>query len=93
TPTVCSGAPVSGTLNGLLQTKFTLSLFPAAQAASFYVAVVRPIIGVPPTTPVAAIAVMADPGTVRHDAGDSFTGDDVVFGFPTSAGTFAWMSN
>lgn len=94
TPTVCSGAPVSGTLNGLLKTKFTLSLsFPVAPATSFYVAVVRPIIGVAPTTPVAAIAVMADPGTVRHDAGDSFTGDDVVFGFPTSAGTFPWMGN
>ena len=93
TPTVCNGAPVSGTLNGLLQTKFTLSLFPAAPATSFYVAVVRPIIGVAPSTPVAAIAVMADPGTARHDAGDEFTGDDVVFGFPTSIGAFPWMSN
>jgi hypothetical protein len=93
TTSICNGAPVSGSFNGTLQAKFTLSMFfPTAPATSFYVAVIRPVIGgLPPAnTPVAAISVMADPGTVRHDGGDGFMGDDVVFGFPNGGG-FSWM--
>lgn len=97
TANVCNGAPISGPLNGpggTLATKFTLSLSqPAAPALTFYVVVIRTInTANPPSidTPVAAVSVMADPGTVRNDGGDGFTGDDVVFGFPGS-GVFPWM--
>ena len=88
---VCSGALVSGSLNGTLpadQAHVVLSLFPSSPAASFYVAVVRQITSdLPPiSTPVAAVAVMADPGTMRHESGDGFTGDNVVFGFPQDGG-------
>lgn len=96
TSTVCDGAVVSGPVHGTLQTSFPLSLFPSAPIASFYVAVVRTINpNSPPTinTPVAAMAVLGDPGTVRHDAGDEFTGDNVVFGFPDSSGAFSWANN
>ena len=93
TASVCSGAPVSGPLTGPMQAHFSLSMFfPSAPATSFYVAVIRTVTSdLPPiNTPVAAISVMADPGTVRHDGGDGFTGDDVVFGFPNGGG-FSWM--
>lgn len=93
TTSVCSGAPVSGPLTGPLQTHFTLSMFfPSAPATSFYVVAIRTVTSnLPPiNTPVAAISVLADPGTVRHDGGDGFTGDDVVFAFPNGGG-FSWM--
>lgn len=97
TANVCSGAPIGGTTTGpggTLATKFTLSLAqPAAPALTFYVVVIRTINpNNPPSidTPVAAVSVMADPSTVREDAGDGFVGDNVVFGFPGS-GVFPWM--
>lgn len=96
TPAVCDGALVSGPLNGALQEHFYLSLFPNAPTASFYVAVVRsynPNNPPPASTPIAAIAVMADPGTVRNDQGDEFVGDDVVFGFLNLSDGFPWMGN
>lgn len=91
---VCSDAAVifAGTANGNLQERIGLD---AAQfkATSRYIAVVRDIIpGSPPTidTPVAAMAVFASPDVVRHEGGNAFTGDDVVFGFPNNA-VFSWM--
>ena len=65
------------------------------KAKSLYVAIVRtkstdPNNLPPISTPVAAIAAIADPGVVRHEGGDEFLGDDVVFGFPEGQG-FPWM--
>jgi len=96
---VCDGAPVGGSLSenvngGVVTDSFALSLIPSSPTASFYVAVIRTINpNDPPTisTPIAAMAVMTDPGTMRSEAGDGFTGDDVIFGFPGD-GSFPWMS-
>ena len=96
--TVCANAASTstGTLNGALAENVTVSIStPHAPITSFFVAVIRTInTNNPPaiSTPVAAVAVMADPGTVRHDGGDGFVGDDVVFGFPGTGG-FPWMGN
>lgn len=93
TTNVCSGALYSGSVNGTLDTHLVLSLVPPSTEASYYLAVVRTIQGTPPAAfqPVSAIAVMTDPGTSREDQGDSFLGDDVIFGFPGSDG-FSWMN-
>lgn len=63
------------------------------QAASLYLAVVRQKTGgSSPATcqPTSAIAAVADPGVSRHEAGDEFIGDDVVFGF-RPGDSFQWM--
>jgi hypothetical protein len=95
--TVCANAASTstGTLNGTLAENVTVSLStPHAPITSFFVAVIRTIINPNPpanNTPVAAVSVMADPGTVRHDGGDGFVGDDVIFGFMPGSTGFPWM--
>lgn len=63
-------------------------------AASLYIAVVRQKLagGSSPSTcqPNAAIAAIVDPGVARHENGDEFIGDDVVFGF-RNEDSFEWM--
>ena len=89
--TVCANAAYSGTANGPIDGNISLSLFPPSPTASLYVAVIRTVQGSVPFTPIAAIAVMTDPGTARADNGDGFVGDNVVFGFANS-GVFPWMN-
>ena len=92
---VCSDAAMLSThsANGVLQERIGLD---AAQfkATSRYLAVVRDIVpgGSLPAyeTPIVAMAVFASPDVVRHEAGDAFTGDDVIFGFPYNS-VFSWM--
>jgi hypothetical protein len=93
TDTVCSDSAVyyTGTVNGNLSEPIGLdNAF--AQAKSLFIAVVRTKTTDLPqiSTPVAAIAVLADPGVTFHEAGDEFIGDDLVFGFPEGQG-FPWM--
>jgi hypothetical protein len=94
----CSGAPISGALNGPLGTDsdHALSLYLAPPPAglpafSFYVVFMRPIVGTPPATnePVVAVALLTEASAVA-EGGDRFRGDDVVFGFLPSQG-FPWM--
>ncbi|MFM2287111.1 MAG: hypothetical protein RL684_254 [Pseudomonadota bacterium] len=94
TANVCSDAAVifTSNANGTIQERIGLD---AAQfkATSRYIAVVRDVItGSPPSVnaPVAAVAVFASPDVVRHETGNAFTGDDVVFGFPSNI-VFDWM--
>jgi hypothetical protein len=94
TDTVCSGGNVyfSDALSGNLEERIPLAIG-FTQAASLYVAVVRQKSGgSSPATcqPTAAIAAIADAGVSRHEGGDEFIGDDVVFGFRAND-SFEWM--
>ena len=98
--TVCNGASAGGSLplavapTGFLSQKVSLSLaFPEAPAVSLYVVVIRSTTNnFPPIhTPVAAVSVMSAPDVVRHENGDAFVGDKVIFGFPGNGG-FPWMT-
>lgn len=96
TEAVCGNSGKALPSDGRLSINTGLSLSnPYSPAASYYVAVVRAIIGAPPasvaTTPVVAMAVLTDPVIVHEDGGNSFTGDDVVFGFMPGAQGFPWM--
>lgn len=95
---VCSGSDVyyskslTGTAGGIVSERIPLAIG-FTQAASMYVAVVRQKSGgSSPSTcqPAAAIAAVADPGVSRHEGGDEFIGDDVVFGF-RPGDSFQWM--
>lgn len=95
---VCNGNPTSDVLpNGPLSMNFGVYPAPLGTGnASFYVAVVRNLVGNHPNydTPVVGVSVLIDSATLI-EGGDRFTGDDVAFGFmtPTSSGSygFPWM--
>lgn len=104
---VCSGAPMSGTLNGPFvsadapgqDNNFAIQVSAppsGSPRASFYMAFVRPIIGAPPPVdqPAVEVSILIDP-IIGSVGGDRFKGDDVAFGFiPGSVGTnpgFPWM--
>lgn len=100
TPNVCANAPSAGTLNGPLgaDPNHALSLHvgpppTGLSAVSFYVVLIRPIVGPPPPAgqPAVAVAVLTEPSAVAED-GDRFRGDDVVFGFLPGTSGFPWMS-
>ena len=82
-----------GTVNGSLSETISVDSFTPAK--SFYVAVIRQFKVTPPSVmspmPIAAIAVLPDPAVARAEAGDAFTGDDIVFGFMPSSPGFPWM--
>jgi len=94
---VCNSSDVyySGSLagnpGGILSERIPLAVG-FTQAASLFVAVVRGKTTDLPLrcTPAAAIAVLADPGVSRGEAGDEFIGDDVAFGFYGNE-MFPWM--
>ncbi len=93
TSSVCSGAQVSGSVNGVFKYEVALS-FLSAPALSRYVAVVRSTTSNFPSihTPIAAMAIMSEPSTSREEQGDAFIGDNVIFGFPGSNDGFPWMT-
>lgn len=91
---VCSGAQTYP-LNGKPMNHSVLLAIPpsGSDSYSFYVAVMRPVVGGHQTltTPVVAAAALVE-RTVLDEAGNKFSGDDIVFGFmPTSQG-FPWMN-
>ncbi len=94
---VCSGGDVyfSHSLvgaDGILSERIPLDVG-FTPAKSLYVAVVRQKAGggsPAACQPTAAISVIADPVVSRHEAGDEFVGDDVVFGF-RPGDSFSWM--
>lgn len=96
---VCSGGDVyysnslaQSDIPGIVSERISLDVG-FIQAKSLYVAVVRQKTGGSSPAacqPTAAIAAIADPGVVRHEAGDEFIGDDVVFGF-RPGDSFQWM--
>ena len=95
---VCTGAPMSGTLNGPFVSAYADGNFGitvggvGTSRVSFYMAFVRPIVGSPPSLnePAVQVSMLIDPA-VGSAGGDRFKGDDVAFGFlPTSQG-FPWM--
>jgi hypothetical protein len=99
---VCSGAPMSGTMNGPFVSDADSNFAVAVQAApagtprvSFYMVFVRPIIGAPPPIdqPAVEVSILIDP-VVGSVGGDRFKGDNVAFGFiPPANNTpgFPWM--
>ena len=94
--TTCAGSNpgliYADTANGNLRERIVLDLG-TVRANSRYLAVIRNVkVGGEPAidTPVAAVSVFASPDVVQYEAGNKFTGDDVVFGFP-GANLFPWM--
>ncbi len=89
-----SAAYFTGTLNGSLAETISVDSFTPAK--SFFIAVIRQFRVTPPAAtaplPIAAIAVLPDPVVVHEEAGDAFTGDDVVFGFMPNSSGFPWMT-
>ncbi len=92
TSSVCTGAAVGDSINGVFDYTISLSVL-TAPALSRYVAVIRSTTtDFPPIhTPIAAMAIMSEPTTARAEHGDSFVGDNVIFGFPGNGG-FPWMT-
>jgi hypothetical protein len=95
---MCNGATSAGALNGTLADSNFPGLVVAVppfgfQSFSFYVALMRPIVGAPPPTnvPAVAVSIMVEP-SVTAEGGDAFKGDDVVFGFLPSSTGFPWMT-
>jgi hypothetical protein len=60
--------------------------------AASYVVVTRPVVGTHSNvdTPVVSASIMVDPATAA-EGGDTFLGDDVVFGFTQTSQGFPWM--
>lgn len=46
----------------------------------------------PISTPVAAVSVLSDPTVARNEGGDTFVGDNVIFGFSLQGDGFPWMT-
>jgi hypothetical protein len=92
TSSVCNGAAVGDAIDGVFDYTISLSVL-TAPALSRYVAVIRSTTtDFPPIhTPIAAMAIMSEPSTARAERGDSFVGDNVIFGFPGNGG-FPWMT-
>ncbi len=95
---MCNGATSSGALSGTLGDSnfpgLTVAVPPfGAQSFSFYVALMRPIVGAPPAVsePAVSVSIMVEP-SVTAEGGDAFKGDDVVFGFLPASNGFPWMS-
>ena len=80
--------------SGSLDFPFEVSAPPVGPgSSSFYVVMSRPVTGAHSNlaTPVVGASILVDPALVA-EGGDSFIGDDVIFGFmPTSQG-FPWMN-
>ena len=92
TATTCNGSqPTTGI--GVVDTYIPLS-FQTLTAVSRYLVVIRTKTASLPSiqTPVAAVAVMSDPVVARSEQGDSFVGDNVIFGFSLSGDGFPWMT-
>lgn len=93
---VCSGAPVSGTLNGPIGTDFApfaVGVPPfGIPHLTFYLAFIRPIVGPPPSVnePAVAVSIQVEP-SILAEGGDRFKGDDVAFGFLPASTGFPWM--
>ncbi len=90
-PNVFFTGTLSAANDGILSER--VSLIPAARAQSLFVVVMRQkkvggTIG--SCQPAAAIAVLPSPDVSANDGGDSFIGDDVVYGFRNSD-SFVWM--
>lgn len=89
---VCGDSAVysSHSLNGNLLERVTLS-DGWEKSKSMFIAVVRNRVSIfSGGAPVSAIATITDPGVSRHEGGDEFTGDNVVFGF-VEGEHFPWM--
>ncbi|HJT99528.1 MAG TPA: hypothetical protein VJ696_14515 [Rhodanobacteraceae bacterium] len=95
---VCAQSQTSGQLSGTLGS----SEFPplavgvpplGIQHLTFYVAIVRTIVGAPPpvTDPAVAVSIHVE-RSVTAEGGDRFKGDDVAFGFLPASTGFAWMT-
>ncbi|MBZ0222856.1 MAG: hypothetical protein IT467_09865 [Dokdonella sp.] len=95
---VCTGNPQTYSLgNGPLSINFGVYPAPLGNgSSSFYVAVVRDLIGTHPNyvTPAVGVSILMESASLQI-GGDRFNGDDTAFGFmtPNSAGGygFPWM--
>jgi hypothetical protein len=93
-PSMCAGSPYSAALSGPLSQVVYLQSEPVGPASvAFYLAFIRPIGGAPPVSnqPAAAVSVLFEP-SISAEHGDTFTGDDVAFGFLPSSTGFPWMT-
>ena len=92
TSTVCSGnQPFPGT--GTLNTYIPLSLLTIPSLSRYLVVIRAKTTDFPPIqTPVAAVAILSDPMVSRNESGDTFAGDNVIFGFSLAGDGFPWMT-
>jgi hypothetical protein len=90
---ICANAPYSQALTSALSQFIYLQSAPlGTPVVSFYAAFVRPIVGAPPSLnePAVALTVLFEP-SVSGIGGDTFTGDDVAFGFLPASNGFSCM--
>ena len=90
--TTCNGNnPTSD--SGIVSRALTMD-FEILTSLSRYLVVIRTkeADSPPINTPVSAITVLSDPRVARHESGDTFTGDNVIFGFSLSGDGFPWMT-
>lgn len=88
----CNGNnPTPG--SGIVSRTLTMD-FETVTSLSRYLVVIRTKTADSPpiNTPVAAVAVLSDPTVSRHEAGDTFAGDNVIFGFSVNGDGFPWMT-
>jgi hypothetical protein len=79
--------------SGIVSRTLTMD-FETVTSLSRYLVVIRTKTADSPpiNTPVSAVAVLSDPRVSRDEAGDTFAGDNVIFGFSVNGDGFPWMT-
>ncbi|RYD13999.1 MAG: hypothetical protein EOP90_15500 [Lysobacteraceae bacterium] len=92
TATTCTGnQPFTGT--GFVNTYLPLSFLTIPSLSRYLVVIRGKTTDFPPIqTPVAAVAILSDPVVSRSESGDTFVGDNVIFGFSLAGDGFPWMT-
>jgi hypothetical protein len=92
TAATCTGnQPFQDT--GVVSTYIPLSFLTIPSLSRYLVVIRTKTADFPPIqTPVAAVAILSDPMVSRTESGDTFAGDNVIFGFSLAGDGFPWMT-
>ena len=90
--TTCNGNnPESG--EGVVSRQLTMDFLTVTSLSRYLVVIRSKTTDLPPiSTPVAAVSVLSDPTVARNESGDTFVGDNVIFGFSLQGDGFPWMT-
>lgn len=90
--TTCNGNnPESST--GIVSRPIAMDFLTLTSLSRYMVVIRTKTTNLPPiSTPVAAVAVLSDPTVARSEHGDTFVGDNVIFGFSLQGDGFPWMT-